>query len=677
MEFKEYKSLVREIKIGKHLPDAVYTHESAINVALPPTLLAYINDVVDGLDISDLNWNIIKFYKRDHKTTLLYYPGFLKNAYPALVKSFTVDLHKGTFRVSNYNNSDNPPILHRKELFLAPNHPSISKFKEITKEGEEAGLYKNTKIIGFKQSWERLINRKGYSLVNGRLKSKNAVVNTKNIKSDEITVQRHLTAIDRNTLSAPMQTLARHNYFSGKYSILDYGSGKGDDVRELEAHGLNVFAWDPVYKPDGKKRKCDIVNLGFVINVIEEKKERDKTLKDAFKSTKKLLAVSAMVGGDNIVNKFVPYKDGTITSRNTFQKYYSQSELKDYIESTLDNNAIAVSLGVLYVFKDKQEEQKFLIERQTAKHAWNKLTEREIKTPKVLSKELIEKNKDLFNDFWKVCLDLGRLPAISEFEFSDQIRRVSGSHNKAFQYIKEYNGIEEFEKAQKRRHEDLIVYFALSLFAKRKPFSHMPESLKRDLKVYFGNYPTTLEEAEKLLFSIGTPSNIEKACEESHASLECGVLSNGHSYTVHRMYLNMLPPLLRIYVGCSTQLYGDMDEVDVIKIHITSGKVSLMIYDDFDNKPLPLLLKRIKINMRFQKIEFFEYGEKYPPQPLYLKSIYMKNNFPNYEKQLLFDEQIKSFKSLNLDEFGPSHECLLNFLSKQKLKIKGFFIKKS
>ncbi len=261
MEFQEYKSLVREIKIGKHLPDAVYTHESAINVALPPTLLAYINDVVDGLDISDLNWNIIKFYKRDHKTTLLYYPGFLKNAYPALVKSFTVDLHKGTFRVSNYNNSDNPPILHRKELFLAPNHPSISKFKEITKEGEEAGLYKNTKIIGFKQSWERLINRKGYSLVNGRLKSKNAVVNTKNIKSDEITVQRHLTAIDRNTLSAPMQTLARHNYFSGKYSILDYGSGKGDDVRELEAHGLNVFAWDPVYKPDGKKRKCKFFTI--------------------------------------------------------------------------------------------------------------------------------------------------------------------------------------------------------------------------------------------------------------------------------------------------------------------------------------------------------------------------------------------------------------------------------
>ena len=76
--------------------------------------------------------------------------------------------------------------------------------------------------------------------------------------------------------------------------------------------------------------------------------------------------------------------------------------------------------------------------------------------------------------------------------------------------------------------------------------------------------------------------------------------------------------------------------------------------------------------MKFQKIEFFEYGEKYPFQPLYLKSIHIKNNFSNYEKQVLFDEQIKSFKSLNLDGFGPSHECLLNFLSQQKLKIKGF-----
>ena len=39
--------------------------------------------------------------------------------------------------------------------------------------------------------------------------------------------------------------------------------------------------------------------------------------------------------------------------------------------------------------------------------------------------------------------------------------------------------------------------------------------------------------------------------------------------------------MLRVYVGCATQLYGDVEGVDLIKIHMTSGKVSLMKYDDF------------------------------------------------------------------------------------------------
>ncbi len=274
MDFQTYKSIVNEIIIGKQLPDAVYTHESAIVEALPPNLLSYINNVVEGLAIPELDWNIIKFYKRDHKVALLHYPNFFDDAYPALHKSFTIDLHKKTYRISNYNNSENPPILHRKETFLAPDHPSIPLFSEITKEGEKAGLYQNPKIIGFKTSWERLINRKGLTLINGRIKSEKTQSPTANEQNTcETTIHRHLTAIDRNSLSSPMQTLARHNYLSGEHTLLDYGCGKGDDVSELEAHGLEVYAWDPVYRPEGKKLKSDIVNLGFVLNVIEDKKE--------------------------------------------------------------------------------------------------------------------------------------------------------------------------------------------------------------------------------------------------------------------------------------------------------------------------------------------------------------------------------------------------------------------
>ena len=89
----------------------------------------------------------------------------------------------------------------------------------------------------------------------GRLKPKASVVNVSSPvpSNGEVKIERHLTAIDRDKLSAPMQALARHNYLDGNYAIFDYGCGKGDDVRELEAHGLNVFSWDPVYRPEGTK----------------------------------------------------------------------------------------------------------------------------------------------------------------------------------------------------------------------------------------------------------------------------------------------------------------------------------------------------------------------------------------------------------------------------------------
>jgi len=491
MEFREYKELVKSIPLGKQLPDAVYLHESALS-ALPPKLGKRMARAVIDLGLDEEDWNIIKFFKRDHKFTLLSYPSFYENAYPALHHSFTINLENLSFRRADYSQSDNPPILHRKEIFLRPDDPAADDFVLITREGEEAGLYENSRSIGFKKSWERLISRKGYMLdENGRLHPKcNGTSIAQSTVAEEVAVERHRTAIDRNKLSAPMQLLARHNYFDGSFSIFDYGCGKGDDVSELEAHGLDVNAWDPVYRADAEKRTADIVNLGYVINVIEDRSERDKVLRDAYQHAKKLLSVSAMIAGEATISQFRPYKDGVITSRNTFQKYYSQSELRSYIESTLDDNATAAGPGIFIVFSDKDEEQLFLSERQRVRRTWTQLTQRERITaaPRV-TKDLIDRNQELFDDFWRVCLELGRVPANPEFEYSERIRAVAGSHAKAFQTLKKYFGEGTFGQAQQARKDDLLVYFALGLFGKRKPYRHMPDGLKRDLKVFFGTYP--------------------------------------------------------------------------------------------------------------------------------------------------------------------------------------------
>lgn len=616
MEFYKLKQLVSSLTLGKNLPDAIYIHESAIG-KIPLELSELVLTIADTFNIDTDDWNILKFSKREHKITFLSYPRFEEYAYPELHRSFTANIQRMTVRETNYSSSENPPILHRKETFVTSDYPLFDLFKAITSEGEKIGLYEKTRSIGFKKNWERLINNKGYFLDEaGRLHKKDELANTGPLTSSEIEIERHKTAIDRNKLSSPMQALARHGYFDGEHSLLDYGCGKGDDIRELEAHGLDVDGWDPAHHTKGKLKKHDIVNLGFVLNVIEDIQERKDTLKKAFSYAKQLLIASVMVAGESVIRQFTPYKDGVITSRNTFQRYYTQSEFKEYLEDTLSESAIAVGQGIFIIFKDKIEEQRFLFERQHLKRNWRQITQRAPSThTKVVTKDLIEKHKEIFDDFWVTSLDLGRLPANSEFEFSDRIRSVAGSHKKAFDALIEFYGEDDFQKSQEIRKNDLLVYFALGQFAKRKPYSKMPDDLKRDIKVFFGSYQTSLQESLKLLFSVGQADIIEDKSVEAFNSFSIGELSEGHSWVIPKTLLPELPPELRVYVGCACQLYGDIDDMHLIKIHFTSGKVSLMRYDDF-NKEIPLLMERVKIKLRQLDVDFFNYGGEYTPPPL-------------------------------------------------------------
>jgi DNA phosphorothioation-associated putative methyltransferase len=673
MDFVEYKTLVGIIPVGKKLPDAVYLHESALD-ALPEALATFLARVVAALDLDQAPWNLVKFFKRDFKLALLNYPGFFDDAYPSLHQSYSIDLATGAVRTTEYMKSDNPPILHRKETFLKPDHALVRDFQDLTREAETAGLYEKPRSIGFKKSWERLISHKGYVLdPSGRLQPKCDQRPQRETHSPDIDVERHLTAIDRDRLSAPMQLLARHSYLDGRYSIFDYGCGKGDDIRELEAHGLDATGWDPVYASQASKRKADIVNLGFVINVIEDRMERDKVLRDAYQHANKALAVSAMLAGEALISQFKPYKDGIVTSRNTFQKYYSQSELRSYIESTLDEPAIAAAPGIFLVFRDKDEEQLFLSERQRSRREWKQLSTRERTTPvKTVTTALIEKNQELFDDFWHTCLDLGRVPANSEFEFTQRVRSIARSHAKAFDALKGYYGEEAFDVAKNARRSDLLVYFALGLFGRRKPYRHMPDGLKRDLKAFFGNYANAIEEARELLFSIASSDKISTACEDALEILKCGVLHAKESYTFHRAYLNELPAILRVYVGCAAQLYGDLDDVQLIKVHIGSGKVSMMTYLGFADLPIPELTERTKINLREQEIEVFSYTGQYAPQPLYLKSRYLRCDARNYDNQTQFDQNLERLGLFDFNGYGPSHEEFLDTLATHGLHVVGY-----
>ncbi len=621
LEFSQYRKLVQDLKQGKHLPDAVYMHKKLFS-AVAPELNAFLRVMLRTHKLKKKSWNVVKLNKRSYKISILNYPDFDTYAYPSLHQSFTIDVTNLNFRKADYSKSDNPPILHRKETLVADEYKLFDLFQEITKEGEAIGLYENTRSIGFKNNWNRLIKSKGYCLdETGRLQQIEKKALRATVSASQ-KVERHKTAIDRNKLSAPMQILARHNYFDGTYSILDYGCGKRDDVRELESHGLDIAAWDPVHYPEGQKRAANIVNLGFVLNVIEEQDERLDTLKQAYGLTEKMLIVSVMIAGDSVIRQFQPFGDGVLTSRNTFQRYYSQNEFKEYLEESLAEEAIAVGQGIFILFKDKLEEQHYLLERQHVRRHWKQQVQRPQKVVSKQSvKEPIEKHKELFTHFWETTLDFGRIPANDEFEFSDQVRHIFGSHKKAFDALIEYYGKENYQLAQEARRNDLLLYFALGLFGRRRPYIYMPEELKRDIKVFFGKYTNAIEEATKLLFSVGNPELIEESSVKAFEQLQIGEFNNGHSWVIPKELVSDLPPELRVYIGCASQLYGDLDPMHLVKIHFTSGKVSLMRYDDF-SKEEPLLIQRIKIKLRDQAVDFFDYGDEYEPPPLLNRELF-------------------------------------------------------
>ncbi len=619
MNADKFNELVKQVSAGKKLPDAIYLHKDAFS-ALPPLLAKFISVVATALKVPDSDWNIVKLFKTNFRLSLLHYPDFFSDAYPVLQQSVTVDLAKLQHRLSRYDEHDNPPILHRKEHFILPNHPDYESFCLITQEGEAAGLYDNPRMIGFKASWQRLIAKHGYELMDGRLFRSSALHSAE----DEQNIDRHKTALVRHELSAPMKTLAKHGFLQGDYSLFDYGCGRGDDLRELEAHGLDILGWDPNFRPDVDKVNSDIVNIGFVINVIEDKDERIDALLGSWELTQKLLVVSAMLANESYIAQFQPYKDGVITSRNTFQKYYSQSELKEFIETTLDENAIAIGPGIFYVFRDKNLEQQFQQSRQKRHYEWRHLTAPE-PVSEAQARLLFTQHQPLFETFWKCCLDLGRLPAEDEFSQYQQLTEVAGSPKKALRLISKWYNQAELEQAAAMRREDLLVYFALAQFQKHKGYAQQPESLKRDIKAFFGNYNVALTQAKELLFSIADPNAIEHACLQlqqlipSKLELEDDTPNN---LILHKSYMAQLNPLLRVYTGAALQLYGELDDIDLIKIHFHSGKLTLLGYDDF-TKATPSLAERVKIKMAEQSVDFFDYVGTANRPPLYDKQLFI------------------------------------------------------
>src|SRR5438874_1571339 len=112
---------------------------------------------------------------------------------------------------------------------------------------------------------------------------------------DHAGIQRHKTAIRRGDYSRPVKSLLRDGLVGKDVTFFDYGCGRGEDVQLLTAQGVACGSWDPAYQPDTPQVESDVVNLGYVLNVIEDPAERETTLRRAWGLARRLLVISAQV----------------------------------------------------------------------------------------------------------------------------------------------------------------------------------------------------------------------------------------------------------------------------------------------------------------------------------------------------------------------------------------------
>lgn len=431
-------------------------------------------------------------------------------------------------------------------------------------------------------------------------------------------IARHKTAIRRHDLSLPVKCLLRDGLISTESSVFDYGCGHGENIELLNSQNINSRGWDPAFRPDEPQVPSDVVNLGYVINVIEDAEERSQALRTAWDLAHQVLAVSAQVQVNGRGNKHVQFGDGIVTRLGTFQKYFTQSELKDYIESELDAEAIPAALGIYYVFKDEQLQQQYLASRYRRRAA----------APRMRISELrFEEHKDLLEQLMAAIADFGRLPESDEFERAQEVIGVFGSLKRAFALIKRVTGTEEWETIHQRRTEDVLVYLALSRFRKRPALRKLPRRLQVDIRTFFGSYKKACDQADGLLFQAGDPDTIDEACKRS----PIGKLLPNALY-VHESALDSLEPMLRIYEGCARAYLGEIEDTNIVKLHRFSGKMSYLAYPDFEKDPHPALLRSVKLNLRSRELNCFDYANSDNPPILHRKEAFLEPDHPSFKK---------------------------------------------
>ncbi|MCW3817844.1 DNA phosphorothioation-associated putative methyltransferase [Micromonospora sp. DR5-3] len=436
--------------------------------------------------------------------------------------------------------------------------------------------------------------------------------------------KRHLTAMVRTDLSKPVSLAIADEILKPSSSFFDYGCGRGGDLQRLTAMGYEARGWDPAHRPDAKIRPADVVNLGYVVNVIEDPAERLEALRSAWALTGEVLIVSARPDWEARSVLGRPHGDGIITSKGTFQKFFAQEELRAWLDSGLSVRSVAAAPGIFYVFRDEVRAQSFLASRVRYRPV-------PVCRPRVTD-VLYDANREAMESLAAFVTGRGRLPEAWELgnngqKISDAFSSVKRAAAVLRRVLGEKDWDGDFAAARDRASKDLLVYLALAALTGRPKASRLPPDVALDVKALFGSYKAACEQADLLLRQVANQRAINTVCTGS----PIGKLTPDALY-VHASALGSLDPLLRVYEGCARALTGAVPGATLIKFTRTAAKVSYLAYPSFDQDPHPALSVSLRADLPRLHVKYRDFSASANPPVLHRKETFVPEGYPGREK---------------------------------------------
>lgn len=541
-----------------------------------------------------------------------------------------------------------------------------------------------------------------------------------------VEIARGKTALKRNFLSRPTERAIEDGLLEPGETFFDFGCGRGDDVRLLSAMDYDAVGWDPQHATDATKRPSAVVNLGFVVNVIEDPAERLETIRQAWKLAESALVVSARLKWDRSREPGKPFGDGVITGAGTFQKYFEPDELRALVEQATGQPAFAATPDIVYVFRMPADAQKLLarstrrtglprqtvaqVLRQQHKQLFDDLEEfvtEHRRVPKAAelpearelltlfgsmdaafallrrltgheqwsdieignrsrrSEQRFAEHIDALQPLIDFVEERGRLPRQGELPEQPVIDRALGSIRKAFSLIRKTTPAHHWTAATEHAKNSFLVYVALAAFGGRPRLGEFSPDLQHDAKDLFGSYKKACELADQLLFKIADLDAIDAVCTSS----PIGKLTPSALY-VHSSVIDRLDPLLRVYIGAAQVVTGDVDDATILKLNRLKPQVSFLVYPRFDRDAHPALEASIVARLGQIRMTHRYFADSPNPPILHRKDTFVPEDYPGFEKFRRLTIAEENAGLLNRPDIGRRRDWQQR-LALEKYSVKG------